>query len=326
MAENVGKGPYLEQVKGDTWRICTAFSSIPMFRLDKKYAILIDSGLPDEGAGGLFSLLEREGIQVRAILTSHYHLDHSGNHKAFQQKGAAIYMSLFDAGISNNYMGIKLFNGGDSYKATRYYSRHQFCDADEIIFPRQESVTVEGAEFPIVRLPGHTPEHMGFITPDNVAYLADVIMEDELLESIRIPYVGCCAEDLKSKTKAGGLLCERYILAHNGVCDEVAGLAARNIAKLEEKIRIVESQANRWMTMEKLAYYGAMALGTSGETLGKIFTAERNTFSMIEYLLDERRLVNRVHEGAVEYIRTELSDNTHINRHEKNKKQEAIYG
>lgn len=301
--------PYLERVKGDTWRIASDFISVPLYMLDKKNAVLLDSGLPSSGSKGIIRLLEGEGLTVRAILTTHFHIDHAGNHQYFQRyHGTRLYMTLFDAAVATNNHAMKLFAGNDSYKEISRYSKKQFCHADHLIDSDCAEIDIDGAVFSLLRLPGHTPDQLGFITPDNVAYLSDLLLTDDVLASIKIPYAGCCAEDLKSKEKVRSLSCDRYILAHNGIVDEIGGIAQRNIDSLLYKIAVIESLADHWTTMEPLTYAGAEALGTNGKVIGKVFTGINSVRSFVEYLLDEGRIVNRVKNGKVEYIQSGLAD------------------
>lgn len=46
-----------------------------------------------------------------------------------------------------------------------------------MILPGQEQVQVCGVQFRILSLPGHAASHMGFVTPDGVAYLADSMFD-----------------------------------------------------------------------------------------------------------------------------------------------------
>lgn len=300
--------PTLEPVKGDTYCIVTAFSRIPLFKLDAKNVILIDSGLALERAG-ICRVLDREGMRVRAILTSHIHIDHGGNHRYFQKHhGAQIYMSVFDAAISSNPLAMSTYLHGDSYQHTRAYAQSLFCRPDHLITRKSDRIRLDGASFFLVPLDGHAPEHLGYITPDNVAYVADSLMTEDVLRSVRIPYCNCCQVDLESKRRAGELPCDRFILAHNGVVDpsEIRDLTEKNINSLLERIEIVASLADHYITMSDLIWASAKAMGARLHTPAKILTAEQNLRAFIEFLIDRNVLIGQVTDGRMEYIRTEL--------------------
>lgn len=298
--------PHLEHVKGDTWCIVTGYSRIPLFRLGGGRAVLLDSGLAKPDRQGIFDLLRREGLRVEAVLTSHAHIDHTGNHRALQEEhGAVICMSLFDAAVSSTPMNLKSYLYGTSYRGTIAYGESMLCRADRLIGQKDETVDVGGAQFPILRLPGHAPEHLGFVTPDGVAYLADALMSDQVLDSVRIPYCMCCELDLQTKERLKTLEYDAYIIPHNAVCTEIAGLAERNRQKLLKKIEVVAGLADRFLSMEELVARSAAAMGVRGDTVYKIRVAERNIHVFAEHLLDTGRLVQRANNGIIEYIRAD---------------------
>ena len=301
------KKPHLEHVKGDTFCIVTAFGRFPVFRLDKKNAILLDSGLIPEREG-IAALLEGEGLRVRAILTSHAHIDHTGNHAYFQEKqGARIYLGPFDTAVVSNVLTLNLYLGGDSYHRARSYAKNLSCRPDLLIPREAETLEVEGAVFRVMKLDGHAPEHLGFVTPDNVAYLADTLMSDDIMDSVHIPYVNCCEMDMESKRRAGALNCDAYILSHNAVKEEVAALSERNIAYMMEKIETTARACNHHMTMNELVAVAGVALGGRCETEDKIRIAEQNIRAYVTFLLDREKLVRRVRAGKIEYIRADLA-------------------
>ena len=79
---------------GDTFCIVTGYARIPLFKLGGGRAVIFDSGLAVPDRAGIFDLLRREELRVAAILTSHAHIDHTGNHKAIQQEHGGLHDAL----------------------------------------------------------------------------------------------------------------------------------------------------------------------------------------------------------------------------------------
>ena len=298
--------PSLEHVKGDTWCIVTGYSRIPLFKLGAGRAMLIDSGLANPDREGILSLLRREDLRVAAVLTSHAHIDHTGNHKILQQEhGAKLYMTLFDAAVSSNPVNLKAYFYGTSYQGVINYGESMFCHADRLITPRDNEVVVEGARFQVLRLPGHAPEHLGFVTPDGVAYLGDALMSEQVLNSVHIPYSMCCELDIQTKRNIQHMDYDAYIIPHNAVCADVRALAQQNICVLQDKIETVYNTVDHYMSMEQIVARASAAMGMRGDTTYKINVAERNIRIFVEHLLDTKRLRVRANEGVIEYIRRE---------------------
>lgn len=292
-------------MKGDTWCIVTGYSRIPLFKLGGGRAVLIDSGIPADREG-ILALLKRSGLTVAGILTSHSHIDHMGNHRVLQREhGAKLYMTPFDAAVTADPMAIKICFYEASYNDVLQYAAPMFCRADFVIGPEDKSVEVEGARFGILRLPGHASDHIGFVTPDSVAYLADALLSDQVLNAVRIPYCLCCELDLQTKRRISGMKYDSFIIAHNGVYAESKGIADRNISKLHEKVETVYDLINRPMAMEDIVLRASEAMGVRRNTLYKIRVSECNIRTYVEYLTETGRLLQRAKDGMIEYIRTD---------------------
>ena len=295
--------PYLEHVLGDTWCIVTGFCRIPLYMPDRSQAIMIDSGLKHPDWEGILSLLEQEHIRVATLLTSHFHPDHVGNHTALKAAhGCSVYMTPFARIMSRDPSNLQAV-GYETYTMRKARGPYTYCGPDEIIPEGAEEISVDGIPFRLLWLPGHAVEQVGFITPDDVAYLSDTVLSDHVLQSVRLPYYTCLRLDLQTKEMLKQLRCRRYILAHNGVCDQIGDLIDRNIATAQEKLYLVEAQAGEWRTLEQLCAAVMIRLGMDLNAPAKVIGGKRNIQVLVEYLVETERLAFRVREGYVEYRR-----------------------
>ena len=71
--------PHWEQVKGNTWCMVFDFGRIPVYLCGEGKAIMIDSGF-ERNRQEILDLLAEKELQLIALLTSHTHPDHIGNH------------------------------------------------------------------------------------------------------------------------------------------------------------------------------------------------------------------------------------------------------
>ena len=296
--------PYLEHVLGDTWCIVTAYCRIPLYVPDRTQAIMIDSGLKTPDREGILSLLEQEKIHISALLTSHYHRDHIGNHTAIKEAhGCKVYMTPFAEILGREPSNLQAvgYETCTMYKARGPYP---FCKPDGIISPDDISFTVSGITFPLLWLPGHAVEQVGFITPDGVAYIGDTLLSDHVMQAVKLPYYTCLRLDLQAKESLRGLQYKRYIVAHNGVYNEIDDLIDRNIANAQEKLTVVENLACHWITLEQLCAAVMAYYGIDLNSLIKVVGAKRNIQILVEYLVEVGRLTVRVRDGYTEYITT----------------------
>lgn len=293
----------LEHVLGDTWCIVTGHCRIPLYMPDRAEAIMIDSGLKHPDREGILTLLDTEKIHVATLLTSHIHPDHIGNHMAIKDRhNCAIYMPPYSA-VAALDTARMIPSGYENYAMpARHFSP---CVADRVIPRDAASITVSGAEFPLLWLHGHAVEQVGFVTPDGVAYLGDTLLSDHVLRSVRLPYYNCCRLDMEAKESLRDLACPGYILAHNEVCSEIGGLIDRNLSAMGERLALVERLAAHWMPLEQLCATVMEALGTDLNSPGKVIGSKRNIQVLVKYLAESGRLAVRVRQGYVEYIAAE---------------------
>ena len=189
---------------------------------------------------------------------------------------------------------------------TMYQARgpYPFCKPDGIISPDDTSLTVSGITFPLLWLPGHAVEQVGFVTPDGIAYIGDTLLSDHVLQMVKLPYYTYLRLDLQAKEALRKLRYNGYIVAHNGVYDEIGGLIDRNIANAREKLDILEMLADHWQTLEQLCAAMMTYFGLDLNSITKVVGSKRNVQVLAAYLVEMGRLTVRAREGYAEYIAT----------------------
>lgn len=298
--------PFMEHVKGNTYCIVTGYCRFPVYKLSDTQVILIDSGLPRDWPG-ILECLQRENLQVRAVLTSHLHPDHVGNHLNLQKTyGAKLYMTMHAAAICASPM-----NQVATYAGIITYRR--ICkDMTTSIVPdalldwNAKSVTVEGATFELIQLPGHSAEHLGIVTPDGVAYVGDTVLSEQVIKSLRSPFCVCVELDLQSKEFLAGTNYDCYIVAHNEVCGEIGDLALLNRDMMLQKAEMIYSLATEYMTLDTLTQKVMKQSGSVLDSVHRVNGFRRNTLPFVDYLIDMGKLTRRANDGIIEYIRTDL--------------------
>ena len=299
---------FLEHVKGNTYCIVTGYARIPLYRLDDRRVIMIDSGLPKH-FDDILSVLTEHDLCPVAILTSHAHPDHIGNHAALRQRfGAEIYMTAYSAATRaepmNAYAAAIHRTGFRQLRKGGY----RIFAPDHILDWNAPSVTVQGAEFQLLQLPGHDAEHLGFVTPDNVAYLSDTLLSPTLVQALRMPYCVCVELDLESKKKAAKLRCNRYILAHSGVYDSIEEIAQANLEAITQKLNVLESLADTPIGMDELVRRYLVVTQSELDSPRKVVGIHYNVSGYICYLLDEGRLTMQIEDGMIKYVKHQPAD------------------
>ena len=232
---------------GKTAYIDTQWALLPLYYLTEREVVLFDSGVdPDEE---LLNLLEREGLRVRAVLSTHLHPDHiANNEELVKRHGAEIF---------GHHADIPWFHErfGDPYPVTP--------------IPDGDTLLLEGVPFRTLHTPGHSPGHLVFITPDGVACAGDTIMTRRELDLSRMPYMEDVDRSIISMEDLRQIKCPWYIVAHKGVVsgEEIDELVERNIQKELDLYALLRRCLTAPMEMEELVSAYIRASGVRSEKM-----------------------------------------------------------
>lgn len=291
----------LRHILGNTWAIETELSFLPFYKLNERDIVLLDTGYAPTDRQLLVDFLADHAFCVKGVLCSHAHMDHVGNVRRLQDiYGCRAGAHLIEAAIAAS---------PDSF--CRHYGIHASIErgaeecfvTTDLIRPGQECLDFCGAEFGILHLPGHSDGHLGFVTPDGVAYLGDAIMGFPQLAGSKMPFTTQLAQDLASKRAICRLSAKAYVVAHKAILTDVRELAEANTARLLEKVEDILSALRGTPT-------GGEWLVSYCEEKGWNFRSERS-FSILEfgfnsavtYLEETGRITSRRVNGNRRYIK-----------------------
>lgn len=228
----------LEQVKGNTW-VLKSWEMIPLYKVDDRHCVLLDTGYYDQREE-LEAALQAAKLTPVGVLGSHAHIDHMGSYGYLQKKyGAQLALSLGEAGQLFSPLALHLEYYNLPVESFPEYPELSgvTCLADRIILPQEDHISFCGAEFDIIHTPGHTVDHICVRTPDNVLYLGDAVMTGRTLHQSKFPYT----YDMKEYLHSLGLLrqeqADHYIVAHQGVYQELLPLIDLELRFLTERMR-----------------------------------------------------------------------------------------
>lgn len=280
----------LLHVLGSTYAAAATTALLPVYKLTDRDIVLIDTGYAKLDRSALTNLIDENGWRVRAVLCSHAHWDHTGNVRYLQQRyGAQAAISLIEAGISVN---------PDSYRAnyvalTYGKSRELFLEecftADRVIFPQDDHIDVDSARFGVLPLPGHSAGHIGFVTPDGVAYIGDCLLDSHEIAGAKLPTSMYIARDLESKESLRGADYPAYILAHKQVITDPAQLPAlidENIAFIHRKADELLEDLTDGMTFSDWIYAFCQRENIRTKQELKFSIVERNFANFTDWLTD----------------------------------------
>ena len=284
----------LRHVLGRTWVAEASTALLPIYRVTDTDIILIDTGYAKLDRAGLTALIEDRGFQLRGIICSHAHFDHSGNVRYLQQRcGAKAAAHIIEAGISVNPDAYRANYVALTYGKSREFFLEECFVADTIIGPEDDFLDFCGVRFGILQLPGHSAGHIGVVTPDNVAYVGDCLIDQQQIDSAKLPTSMFIARDLQSKEFLRRTQYDAYILAHKSVVTDIAPLVDSNIAFIHRKAEELLNDLTDGMTFAQWISTFCQRENIRTKNELKFSIIERNFSNFVDWLTDEGRILVR---------------------------------
>lgn len=289
--------------------ISTGFSLIPFYRISRHQIVMMDTGHPDE-RDELMWLLNHENYQVKAIVGSHAHIDHIGNNQAIKAKyGAIIAMPKKDAYYCRSIENLKVYYSQYPINDLRKFNGAMVFSTDIEISDNQINLPLFGVEFRIFHTPGHSLGHICIITPDNIAYLGDSILSKDVMSQSKMPYTFHLGNDLNSKRKLELLKCEKYILAHKLLTDDIRGLIGNNIAFFKSKSQKIYDLIEHPMTIEEIIKKVIDVFQIKVNSIDSYVYIDRTLRSFLDYLCETLRVEMILHNGVAHFKAKRTGEN-----------------
>ena len=239
----------LKWLQGKTGYIESRYALIPVYRLSGQEIVLFDSGVETDPA--LLELLEREGLRVRAVLSTHLHWDHIANNEALVARhGAEILAHPSEIPFFRNLCG-------EPYSVTGIEG---------------DTVEIDGISFKILYTPGHSCGHLAYATPDGVCCLGDVIMSQDELDRSKIPFMNDVDRAIVSMEDIRQTRYPFYIVAHKGVVPQakLANIVERNIQKELDLYDLLRQQIKAPTAIEQVISDFIRAAGVRSEKMVEV--------------------------------------------------------
>ena len=284
----------LRHVLGNTWVAEANTALLPVYKITEKDIVLIDTGYAKLDRSGLTAMIEDNGFHLRGVICSHAHFDHSGNVRYLQQRcGARAAAHIIEAGISVNPDAYRANYVALTYGKSREYFLEECFVADAIIGPEDEYLDFCGVRFGILPLPGHSAGHIGVVTPDNVAYVGDCLLDRQQLDKAKLLSTMFIARDLESKAFLRETHYDAYILAHKEVVTDITALVDCNMEAVRRKGEELLDILVDGMTFPQwiAAFCQRENIRTHNEF--KFSIIERNFSDFVNWLTDEGRITIR---------------------------------
>lgn len=291
-------------VAGNTYVLDLPILHLPYYKINETDIILLDTGLKRNHEEVLLKFLESENLKVAGILCSHAHIDHVGNAAVLKERfGCPIAMPAIEASMVSSQLNLKIFYGNYPISRIRDHFGHMVVQAERIIEEHETDIIFQGVPFSILHTPGHSPGHITITTPDDVTYIGDALISEEVMKSSKLPYAHILSKDLMSKMKLYHLRSSYYILAHKGIYTDIKDLITDNIYFYKNRAELILAIIEKPMTFEDILKYLSRSMRINISNPYKYIVVERMLRCYIEYLEETGKITLTMEDGFLKYVR-----------------------
>ena len=198
---------------------------VGLYKLSADSVCLIDAGIDAAYAKEMDERLIMNNWKVSLIINTHYHADHCGGNRYFQDKyNCEIYATKINAALMSNYDICPAIVWG-AVPLNVLLNNYYLADSSDVR-------DIAGAKLPqgleLVELPGHAISMLGVVTDDGVAFLGDAVVGEDTLEREKLTYIYDLGDYLESLDKVEAIDAMMYVPYHGAPVGGIKPLVALN--------------------------------------------------------------------------------------------------
>lgn len=227
-------------ISGSTYCL-NGITNIGIYVNNEGFCTLIDTGIDKLCFNTLIKICSDNKWTVKSIINTHGHSDHFGGNRIIKQKtGAEVYASSFESSFIENpeLQTLYLFTASAEKNLRIKFFCAEACNVDHIVEPGKN--VINGSNFDIISLKGHSRNQIGVVTEDRVCFLGDAVCSGKTLDEYGIPYFDNIESSVKSLEMLKKSNYEYYVLGHNEIVHDICELAERNLNAVNELVNIIK--------------------------------------------------------------------------------------
>ena len=224
-------------------------SKVGIYKRNDTDVYLIDSGSDKNSAKTTLKICSEQGFIIKGIINTHAHADHIGGNAYIQEKtGCDIFCSTID----------RPFIEHPIINPLHIYGGYIPQEMEHKFFLAKESVTkdISSTDFPselkTYDISGHSLGMIAIVTPDNVAFVGDIVSSEEIIKKYGITYLLDIKKHLESLTFVENMSADKFIMSHVETVDDIKPLIKLNRDKLYEICDMILAMLKEPLTFEVL--------------------------------------------------------------------------
>lgn len=270
--------------------------------------LIIDSGGNESNAKKSIKAIDYESINY--VFNTHFHADHCGGNQYFQNKQEAkIIASTSEACFIEQPILEPVYLFG-AYPPKELQNRFLMAKSS-VVDIKQDSGLLEleldgeSVCFTLLSLKGHSPDMLGIVTPDHIAFIGDAIIDSKIIEKHPLIFSYNIKDHLDTLDYLATCNYDGYVLAHGGYFEQIDELIEINKkAVLRISCRIQELVSSGDKSLENLHKKLSEELELK-ENLSTYTLNHSVIKAHVQYLIDSEEIKPIIKEG--EFVLTSVS-------------------
>jgi len=286
----------LERIKGNTYYI-PGYVNIGVYRTGPE-VVLIDSGIDQNYGKRVIKALDEHDLRVKLIISSHSHPDHIGGN-AFIQKltGCRIAAAEPEAAFINRPLLMAAFFYG-GFPPRNLHNKRLMAEPSVVT----DYITAEGeildTGLEAFSLPGHSVELIGVMTPDQVFFPGDALMEKRTIKKYHLLYIYSIRQQLETLERLSKIRAELYKPSHGDGHENLDELVRVNREEIQKACSIIRTCCQEALLTEEVLQRicGFYQLKPDPMEYALLLSTVR---SYLSHLYDQGELECRLNDGAM---------------------------
>ncbi len=291
----------LKHLIGRSYCLETPAASLGLYLGDDNHCLLIDSG---EAAYGqqVVNMIHQQGWRVSALINTHAHADHCGANRIIADTfGAAVYASAAEKVFLENpwLIPYTLFSAHPPRSLANRFIVPPASPKVDVLEPGTR--VISGISLNIIDLGGHTPGHIGVMTPDGILFVGDSLLSSQSYQTFPCLVMADVAKQLASLDLLEKIHFKELCLAHGGCSDQPGSLIDQNRVWLKELINdVLLALPGQLLSREEIV--GRIIAGrTLPVNTTQYYLVWSTVSAVISYLLDNHLIKTTYHPNGIVY-------------------------
>lgn len=265
-------------------------------------AVLVDAGVDDSVSRKVRRIIEESGFELKGIIITHAHADHSGGAPYLvKATGAKVYSSAFEKTALEFPVWEPLYLFSGAYPPAPLRNKFLFAPqvkVDGVLEPGSHNI--EGIEVEVVDLSGHTLGQIG-IKVDGVLFCADAVIAPEYIEKHGVPLNAHIEKALATLELLEKTSASFFVPAHGAPVDDIKPVVEANRQRIKDTIEYITCLLKEPRTAEEVLKGVCDRFKIEMTTMTQYYLMNLTVMAYIGYLLDNG-LITKFYEDNRQYF------------------------